>query len=151
MSRFLRRSPSSSSSWSTFPVSQRGNMRRFAAVVAAIFLAFLLAWENIYVDQLLSEQQKRRQTVENLRSQVAERRALIRRQMTLAMADTEASDLGLRTPDVEQVVLLAESSGLFAEQPAVTAQLSSMEHIQARILDFFVSSAMARASRPNEP
>lgn len=120
-------------------------------MVAAILLAFLLAWENIYVDQLLSELQKERQTVENLRAQVAERKALIQRQMMVAMADTEASDLGLRTPDVEQVVLLAESSGLLAEQPIVSAQLSSLEHIQTRILDFFVTSALARASRPNEP
>ena len=151
MSKFLRRSPSSSPAWNTFPVRQRGSLRRSAIVVAAILLAFLLAWENIYVDQLLSELQKERQTVENLRAQVAERKALIQRQMMVAMADTEASDLGLRTPDVEQVVLLAESSGLLAEQPIVSAQLSSLEHIQTRILDFFVTSALARASRPNEP
>ena len=126
-------------------------MRRFAVVAAVVLLAFVLAWENIYSDQLLSEVQKQRDTVENLRSQVSERKALIQRQMTLAMADTEASDLGLRTPDVEQVVLLAEGAGLFSERPIVTAQLSALDQIQTRILDFFVTSALARASRPNEP
>ena len=151
MNKFLRRSPSSGSGWHTFPARQRGNMRRFAVVAAVVLLAFVLAWENIYSDQLLSEVQKQRDTVENLRSQVSERKALIQRQMTLAMADTEASDLGLRTPDVEQVVLLAEGSGLFSERPIVTAQLSALDQIQTRILDFFVTSALARASRPNEP
>ncbi len=151
MNKFLRRSPSSGSGWHTFPARQRGNMRRFAVVAAVVLLAFVLAWENIYSDQLLSEVQKQRDTVENLRSQVSERKALIQRQMTLAMADTEASDLGLRTPDVEQVVLLAEGAGLFSERPIVTAQLSALDQIQTRILDFFVTSALARASRPNEP
>jgi len=126
-------------------------MRRFAVVAAAVLLAFVLAWENIYSDQLLSELQKQRDKVENLRAQVSERKALIQRQTTLAMAETEASDLGLRTPDVEQVVLLAEDQGLFAEQPIVTARLSALDQVQSRILDFFVTSALARASRPNEP
>ena len=151
MEKFLRRSPSSGSGWNTFPVRQRGSMRRFAVVAAAVLLAFVLAWENIYSDQLLSELQKKRDTVENLRAQVSERKALIQRQMNLAMANTEASELGLRTPDVEQVVLLAEEQGLFAERPIVTAQLSALENVQTRILDFFVTSALARASRPNEP
>jgi hypothetical protein len=151
MSRFLRRSPSYRPGWSSFPAPQRGGWTRFVVVAAALCLAFLLAWENIYMDQLLSELQRKKQTVENLRAQVTERKALIQQETRLALGENVASRMGLRMPEVEQVIVLAESSGLFGEQPVMTAQLSSIEHVQRRILDFFVASALARVSRPNEP
>ncbi len=151
MSRFLRRSPSYRPGWSSSPGRQSAGWTRFAVVAAAVSLAFLLAWENIYMDQLLSELQRKRQTVDNLRAQVAEDRAAIQERMMLALGATDASDVGLRTPAVQQVIVLAESPGIFDEQPVATAQLSSFQHVQRRVLDFFVATALARATWPNKP
>jgi len=151
MTRFLRRSPPQRSGWSTFPPQRRDALRRVLWFTTAFSLAFLFAWENIYMDQLLSDLQKKRDGVENLRAQVTETRAVIREKMMLALSDTDASSIGLRAADIDQVVLLSESSGLFSEQPYAPARLSSLEQIQRQVFDFFVTTAMARAQRSEQP
>jgi hypothetical protein len=151
MTRFLRRSPSLRSGWTTFPSQRKNTLRRVLSVTVAFSLAFLFAWENIYMDQLLSDLQRKRDEVENLRAQVTETRAAIQNKMMLALSDTDAPSIGLRAADVEQVVLLSESSGLFAEQPYASARPSSLEQIQRQIFDFFVTTALARAQRPEQP
>jgi hypothetical protein len=117
----------------------------------AFSLAFLFAWENIYMDQLLSDLQKKRDAVENLRAQVTETRAVIREKMMLALSDTDASSIGLRAADIDQVVLLSESSGLLPEQSYAPARLSSLGQIQRQVFDFFVTTALARAQRSEQP
>lgn len=151
MTRFLRRSPSPRSGWNTFPSQRRNALRRVFSFAMAFSLAFLFAWENIYMDQLLSDLQKKRDAVENLRAQVTETRAVIQKKMMLALSDTDASSIGLGAADVQQVVLLSESSGLFAEQPYTPTRLSSLEQIQRQIFDFFVTTALARVQRPERP
>jgi len=151
MTRFLRRSPPLRSGWASFPSQRKNALKRMLSVTAAFSLAFLFAWENIYMGQLLSDLQKKRDEVENLRAQVTETRAVIHKKMMLALSDTDAPSMGLRAPDVEQVVLLSESSGLLAEQAYVPARISSLGQIQRQIFDFFVTSALARAQRPEKP
>ncbi len=151
MSRFLRRSPSHRAGWTTFPSTRRVALTRVLSVVVAFSLAFVFAWENIYMDQLLSELKNKQQSVENLRAQVTETRAAIQKDMMVALSSAEASNMGLRAPDVEQVVLLSEDYGFFADRRYASTQLSSLEHFQRRILDFFVTSALARASQPSKP
>jgi hypothetical protein len=151
MTRFLRRSPPLRSGWASFSSQRKNALRKVLSVTVAFSLAFLFAWENIYMGQLLSDLQRKRDEVENLRAQVTESRAVIQKKMMLALSDTHASSIGLRAPDVEQVVLLSESSGLLADRPYVTARLSSLGQIQRQIFDFFVTSALARAQRPEQP
>ncbi|MCX5800939.1 MAG: hypothetical protein NTX17_06085 [Candidatus Eisenbacteria bacterium] len=151
MTRFLRRSPPPRSGWSTFPSQRKNALKRVLSFAVAFLLAFLFAWENIYMDQLLSDLQKQRNAVENLRAQVTETRAVIQEKMMLALSDTDASSIGLGAADVEQIVLLSESSGLFAGRQYVPARLSSLEQVQRRIFDFFVTTALARVQSPEQP
>jgi hypothetical protein len=151
MSRFLRRYPSHRSGWSTFPSSNRVAVTRILSVALAFSLAFVFAWENIYMDQLLSELKHKRQEVENLRAQVTETQATIQKDMMVALSSTEASSMGLRAPDVEQVVLLSEEYGFLTDRRYASTQLSSLEHFQQRVLEFFVSTALARANQPPTP
>ena len=151
MTRFLRRSPPQQSGRSTFPSQRRNALKRLLSFVVAFSLAFLFAWENIYMDQLLSDLQKKREAVENLRSQVSETRSIIQRKMMTALSNTDASSIGLRAADVEQVVLLAENAGFFAEQSRPAARLSSLDQIQRQVFDFFVTTALARVQRPEQP
>ncbi|UCF78313.1 MAG: hypothetical protein JSW03_09445 [Candidatus Eiseniibacteriota bacterium] len=151
MSRFLRRSPSHRPGWTTFPSNKKVALTKLLSVVVAFSLAFIFAWENLYMDQLLSQLKQKQQSVENLRAQVTETRASIQKDMMVALSSTDASDMGLRAPDVAQVVLLSEEQGFFVDRRYASAQLSSLEHVQHRILEFFVTTALARADRPSQP
>jgi len=103
------------------------------------------------MDQLLSDLRQKRDGVENLRAQVAETRGIIQKKMMLALSETDATTVGLRAADVQQVVLLSEGSGLFSGQSYAQARLSSLEQIQRQIFDFFVTTALARAELPEQP
>ncbi|MFH0777338.1 MAG: hypothetical protein V2A71_01775 [Candidatus Eisenbacteria bacterium] len=151
MSRFLRRSPSYRAGRTSLPSHRAGAVRRILFVAAAFSLAFLFAWENIYVDRLLSELQEKRQRVENLRAQVAEARSDMQKKMMFALSSTEVLEVGLKTPQLEQVVLLAEGSVSLGEEAYASAQISTVDQIQRRILEFFVATALARANNPDQP